>query len=177
MAANGARLARHMETLLMKKLFLVIVALCALPAIASADETLKWRHVQYTGSIQSQPVPDVAGHTLNVYRLPGLATFSDGTIGKTAVIGSSDTVNGGGTARGYNIVTTSDGSELHLSYVGEVQTSGARKGTFTVIGGKGRFAGAQGTGTWEGGGLLVAANEALSYIDCVINIKTAVAGK
>jgi hypothetical protein len=156
----------------MQKLLFVTVALCSISTVAIADETLKWRHVQYTGSLQTQQVPDAAGHSLNIYRLPGLAMFADGTIGKTVVIGASDVINGGGAVQGYNIVTASDGSELYLKYTGEVQASGSRKGVFTVIGGKGKYAEAHGDGTWEGNGLLVSANEALSYIDAIINIKT-----
>jgi hypothetical protein len=38
---------------------------------AKADETLKWRRVHYTASLQSQEVGDVANHYLYLFRLPG----------------------------------------------------------------------------------------------------------
>jgi hypothetical protein len=67
-----------------------------------------------------------------------------------------------------------DGSELWTQYTGTVKVDGnhvPRKGAFTVIGGKGRYAGAQGDGTWEGDGAVVTGADAVSYIDSVINIK------
>jgi hypothetical protein len=45
-----------------------------------------------------------------------------------------------------------------------------RRGTFTVIGGKGRYEGAKGDGTWEGDGTR-SGPAAISYIDNVVNIK------
>jgi hypothetical protein len=158
----------------MKTILLTPIALSAFAFhSAFADETLKWRHVQHTESLQTQQIPDVKDHTLNIYRIPGLAMYSDGSIGTSLVIGNSDLIGGHATVRGYNIMTTADGSELHLSYVGETNREGnhmPRKGTFTVIGGTGKFANAKGEGTWQGDGPLNAPG-AISYIDCVVNLK------
>jgi hypothetical protein len=156
-----------------------IVISCALVGIlsvpAKADETLKWRHVQHTASLQTIQVGDVNGHTLNLYRLPGLAFFSDGTTGGFQAFGASDTINGSGPVNGYILLTLNDGSEIWAEYTGEVKVEGnrvPRKGTFTVIGGKGWYVGAKGDGTWEGDGALVTAGtDAVSYVDGVLNIK------
>jgi hypothetical protein len=156
----------------MKQLCLgIIVALTATSALA--DETLKWRHVQHTTSFQTQQVGDVNGHTLNIYRQPGMAFFPDGSTGTTLVFGTSDTVTGSGPVNGYFNLKFNDGSELWTKYTGAVKVDGTkvpRKGTFIVIGGKGRYAGAQGDGTWEGDGT-PPGTDAISYIDNVINIK------
>ena len=80
------------------------------PNQAAAVETLKWRHVQHAASIQTRQVGDVDGHTLSLYRLPGLASFADGSTGTTMVIGTNDSVNGSGPASGYLILTFNDGS-------------------------------------------------------------------
>jgi hypothetical protein len=158
-----------MRSALLTTALLSIISTCAL-----ADETLKWRHVQHTSSLQTLQVGDVNGHALNMYRLPGMAFFADGTTGTTLVFGMSDVVNGSGPVNGYMNLKFNDGSELWTKYAGAVKVDGnhvPRKGTFTVIGGKGRYAGAQGDGTWEGDGALVAGTDAVNYIDSVINIK------
>jgi hypothetical protein len=78
---------------------------------------------------------------------------------------------GSGPVSGYLNLKFNDGSELWTKYTGTVKVDGnhvPRKGTFTVIGGKGRFAG------WDlgGDGAQVTGTDAVNYIDSVINIKT-----
>jgi hypothetical protein len=160
------------ERVMKGKLALIgLVAIFALPA--KADETVKWRHVHHYASNQSQQVGN--GHTVGVIRMPGIAFFPDGSIGTSLVIGTYDAVPGSGSiGGGYYSITFADGSELWLTYTGEnkVIPPGrfVGKGTAIVIGGKGRYAGAKGDGTWEGeatGG----APDGIGYIDNVINIK------
>jgi hypothetical protein len=142
--------------------------------VAQADETLKWRHVLHTGSLQTLQVGDVPGHTLNVYRLPGIVFFSDGSTGTSQVFGASDVVNGNGTANGYQVIGFNDGSELWFKYTGTIKVDGAknpRVGTFVVTGGKGRYAGAKGDGTWDGGLSQPGTDASVFYIDVVANIK------
>jgi len=119
---------------------------------AKADEVVKWRHVHHAASNQSQQVGN--GHILGVVRLPGIAFFSDGSIGTSLVIGTYDAVPGtGSTGGGYYSVTFADGSELWLTYTGEQKVippgRTVGKGTAIVIGGKGRYAEAKGEGTFE----------------------------
>jgi hypothetical protein len=158
----------------MKSVLLATSVLTVIGTNAFADETLKWRHVQHTASIQTLQVGDVNGHALNIYHLPGMAFFPDGSTGTTFVFGTSDVVNGSGPVNGYMNLKFNDGSELWTKYTGTVKVDGnhvPRKGTFTVIGGKGRYAEAQGDGTWEGDGAQVSGTDAVNYIDSVINIK------
>jgi hypothetical protein len=85
---------------------------------AKADESVKLRHVHHYASNQSQQVPN--GHIVGVIRMPGIASFPDGSIGTSLVIGTYDAVpNSGSTSRGYYTVTFADGSELWLTWVGE----------------------------------------------------------
>jgi hypothetical protein len=133
---------------------------------AKADEVVKWRHVHHISSLQSLQVGDVNGHTLNLYRLPGIAFFPDGSTGTTTVIGTSDFLNGS---------NTTNGSALWLKYTGMGTPTGngtkvAAKGTAIVIGGKGRYADAKGEGTFEGESTQPGP-EGIQYIDNVINIK------
>src|SRR6516162_4000040 len=80
----------------------------------------------------------------------GIAFFPDGSIGTTLVIGTSDVTSGvGATINGYYTVNFADGSTLWFKYTGTTKPPTA-KGTAIVIGGKGRYAGAKGEGTFEG---------------------------
>jgi hypothetical protein len=151
-----------------------IILACALAGIlgvpSKADETLKWRTVQHIGSIQTLPVDN--GHTLGLFRLPGIVFFPDGSTGVSIVFGTSDIANGSGPVSGYSTVTFNDGSELALTFTGQAGKGGA----FIVIGGKGRFAGAKGEGTWDTNATTVVAKpgantDSINYVDSVINIK------
>jgi hypothetical protein len=149
-----------------------IILACALAGIlgvpAKADETVKWRHVHHATSFQTQQVGDVDGHTLNLFRLPGIAFFSDGSTGTSLVVGTSDAVSGVGlTINGYYTVNFGDGSALWLKYTGTGKFP-TIKGTAIVIGGKGRYAGAKGDGTFEGE---TVGPEGFQYVDNVVNIK------
>jgi hypothetical protein len=157
----------------MRSIFLATAVLGVIATSACADETLKWRQVQHATSFQSQQVGDVNGHSLGLYRLAGIAFFPDGSTGTTVVIGTNDAVNGSGPVNGYSTVSFSDGSELMVKYTGAIKvdaTKVPRKGTFIVIGGKGRYAGAKGDGTWEGDGSPPGSDQ-ITYIDNVLNIK------
>jgi hypothetical protein len=121
---------------------------------AKADETVKWRHVHHYASNQSQQVGN--GHAVGAIRMPGIAFFPDGSIGTSLVIGTYDAgPNSVSTSRGYYTVTFADGSELWLTWTGgnKVTVPGklaTANGTAIVIGGKGRYEGAKGEGTFKG---------------------------
>jgi hypothetical protein len=158
----------------MKSMLLAASVLGVIATGALADETLKWRHVLHTGSLQTLQVGDVPGHALNVYRLPGAVFFSDGSVGTSTVFGSSDTTNGSGPVNGYQVINFNDGSELWFKYTGTAKIDNAknvREGTFTITGGKGRYAGAKGDGTWNGGLTQPGTDAAVFYIDVAANIK------
>jgi hypothetical protein len=150
---------------------LAISVLSIISTSALADETLKWRQVQHVASMQTLQVGD--GHTLSLYRLPGIVFFADGSTGTSQVFGMSDTVNGTGLADGHLVLTFSDSSELWAKYTGQLGPK--RSGTFIVIGGKGRYAGAKGDGTWEASGAPIitpnADTNSIAYVDSVVNIK------
>jgi hypothetical protein len=78
-----------------------------------------------------------------------------------------------GTLNGYYTINFGDGSAHWLKSSEAVKVEGnkfPRQGTATVIGGKGRYEGPTGNGTWEGDGTQVGP-EVISYIANVITIK------
>jgi hypothetical protein len=151
-------------------------AIFAMPA--KADETVKWRHVHYAASLQTLQVGDADGHILGLNRLSGMAFFPDGSVGTSSVVGTYDAVPGvGSSGNGYYTVNFPDGSALWLTFTGTTkylaQGKFENKGTSIVIGGKGRFAGAKGEGTFEGQATqaAVTGDPPIGYIDNVINVK------
>jgi hypothetical protein len=110
-------------------MFYIIVILAAVFAMpAKADETLKFRVVQYAASAQSQQVGDVNGHIQWFSRLPGLASFPDGSTARTVVLNAADGIlgpGGGGAVSGYENIVFSDGSELWWKYTGTYKLDSA----------------------------------------------------
>jgi hypothetical protein len=114
-------------------------------------------------------------------RQVGIVFFQDGSVGTGVTTSIFDAVVGsGGTADGYTAITFADGSELWFKNTGTFKFGPAGKlalkGTSTVIGGKGRYAGAKGDATWEGEQTQASATatqpgEAIAFSDVVANIK------
>jgi hypothetical protein len=126
----------------MRKL-LLITALCSISATAFADETVKWRHVQYVAAIQSQEVGDVKGHIISVCRVPGIPLCPDNSTSFDPGNRYSDLTNGSRALNG----------SLWLKYSELTKAQGTkfpRPGTATIVGGKGRYERAKGEGTFEG---------------------------
>jgi hypothetical protein len=161
----------------MRSLLLATAALGVIATSALADETLKYRTAYHITSFQSQPVPDSDGHLMGIVHAAGIASFPDGSVAADNFTTFTDYTKGSGPiVLSYGDVTFSDGSVLFMKSSGVTITEGPQstfKGTITVIGGKGRFAGAKGDGTFAGS--RVQATQpgvgAQLYNDIVINVK------
>jgi len=142
---------------------------------ARADETLKYRQFMHTTNVQMIDVGDVDGHLLGVNRQSGIASFPDGSVATTYSTSATDFLKGSGHALvSYNNVTFEDGSVLSTKAVVNVVAEGNKsilKGTLTVVGGKGRYAGATGEGTLSGVRLAPLATGAELYVDVTVNVK------
>jgi hypothetical protein len=152
----------------------LVVALLSLGAAAKADETLKYRAVMHGVSVQPQEVGDVEGHALTLVRFSGITEFPDGTTGTGYFVGFADYTRGAGKGFTYTNLTLEDGSVLWFTQDQKTSVSGTKsifEGTVTVIGGKGRFAGAKGDGTFTGARTVPLAAGADLYFDYVINVR------
>jgi hypothetical protein len=139
----------------MKKFLLVTAAaVCAFSASASADETIKYRGVLHIVAAQTQDVGDVEGHTMSLIRGQGLAFLPDGGIGQNTFVSITDYINGNGQFTVYQDLMFSDGSVIWYKGLGQANVQGNKtvdlKIPVTVIGGKGRYAGAKGEGMLTG---------------------------
>jgi hypothetical protein len=151
-----------------------VVALLCAGVAARADETLKYRAVMHGVSVQPQEVGDVEGHALTLVRFSGITEFPDGTTGIGYFVGFADYTKGAGKGFTYTNLTLEDGSVLWFTQDQKTGVSGTKsifEGTVRVIGGKGRFAGATGDGTFTGARTVPLAAGADLYFDYVINLK------
>jgi hypothetical protein len=152
----------------------LVVALLSLGVAAKADETLKYRAVMHGVSVQPQEVGDVEGHALTLVRFSGITEFADGTTGTVYFVGLADYTKGAGKGFTYTNLTLEDGSVLWFTQDQKTSVNGTKsifEGTVKVIGGKGRFAGAKGDGTFTGARTVPLASGADLYFDYVINVK------
>jgi hypothetical protein len=152
----------------------LVVALLSLGVAAKADETLKYRAVMHGVSVQPQEVGDVEGHALTLVRFSGITEFPDGTTGTGYFVGLADYTKGAGKGFTYTNLTLEDGSVLWFTQDQKTSVNGTKsifEGTVKVIGGKGRFAGAKGDGTFTGARTVPLASGADLYFDYVINVK------
>jgi hypothetical protein len=141
---------------------------------AHADEMLELRAVMHANSVQTQDVGDVDGHAVGVARFSGIASFQDGSTATTYFIATIDYVKGTGTDSSYGNLTFDDGSVLWYKTSGMATVDGARtifRGMITVLGGKGRFAGAKGEGGYNGARIVPLAAGADLFLDQMINVK------
>jgi hypothetical protein len=157
-------------------IILATLAFAGLGALrpAHADESLELRAVVHATSVQTQDVGDVDGHVVGVVRFSGIASFQDGSTATATFAGTIDYVKGSGTNATFSNLTFDDGSMLWYKATGTATADGARtilRGTITVLGGKGRFAGAKGEGGFNGARIAPLASGADLFLDQMINVK------
>ena len=132
---------------------LLIAAFLLLPATQARAKTEKveGRSVTQITRIHVIKVGDVDGHIIGVFERRGLGFVND-EVAKYLNRGIIDLTNGKGTAEGYVTYTYEDGSSTVSKYQGTVEPlegkRSAGKGTYSYIGGSGRFEGIEGGGSW-----------------------------
>jgi hypothetical protein len=145
-------------------------------AAASAADTLKVHATIKASQWEAQPVADTEGHGLVFTRFAGSGTLSDGDKVTVDFHSLADVHNGAGPLNPlYYGITTSDGSQLWLKAVLTASPDGPNhsyfEGPLTVIGGKGKFAGAKGDGTFTAERITAGGVGAQATNDLVINLR------
>ena len=132
---------------------LIIAAWLLVPATPAMAKTVKFkgRVISQTHKLHVIKVGDVEGHIITIFQRRGLH-FSNGEVGSYVNWATSDTIKGKGKFEGYNRVTYEDGSSTDAMFQGTSEPlEGSRstgKGTFSYIGGSGRFEGIKGSGSF-----------------------------
>lgn len=123
----------------------------ATPAMAK-KEKFKSRVISQITKIHVIKVGDVEGHRIAIFQRRGLCFSEDGEVGSYENWVTSDTIEGKGTHVGYARITYEDGSTTVSKFQGTNEPLEGRrstgKGTFTYIGGTGRFEGIKGSGSY-----------------------------
>jgi hypothetical protein len=95
----------------------------------------------------------IDGHTLSVISGQGVALLPD-QVAPTSYVATIDYIHGNGTAIFYSDLAFSDGSVLWMKAVNGQATVKGKTTEFqipiTIVGGKGRYAGAKGEGMGTG---------------------------
>jgi hypothetical protein len=160
------------ESIMPKAISILLATLAFVGTIRAAHaEDLEFRAVMHVTSAQPQDVGDVDGHVLGLVRASGIASFQDGSTATAFFIAQTDYTKGAGTNATYNNLTFDDGSVLWYKTAGTATVDGNRtifKGMITVIGGKGRFAGAKGEGGYNGARLGTGPD---LFLDQMISVK------
>jgi hypothetical protein len=136
--------------------FLFALVFFAVSMSASAEQTVreKGRVVYHIVKVELMEVGDVPGHFLGVAAQRGLVTTDTGEVGTWSTKVVLDLTNGSGPHYAYTVTTFEDQS-TKITQAEGVTTSqpdgtSTFEGTFTYIGGTGRFAGIKGKGSYAG---------------------------
>ena len=148
------RKSKVMVTVLGIMGILLIAAWLLVPATPAMAKKVKFkcRIVTQITKIHVIKVGDVEGHIIAISQRRGLRFSDEGEVGSYVNWVTSDTIKGKGTHVGYNRITYEDGSTTVAKFQGtSAPLEGRRstgKGTFSFIGGSGRFEGIKGGGSY-----------------------------
>ena len=133
----------------------VLLVLSTAPA-AWAQKTVneKGRVAYHYVKTEVMQAADVPGHIIGIADASGLRFPDTGEIGTYATKTIFDLINGTGSHQSYTVVTFDDGSTM-ISKAKGVSTAHSDgtstfEGTYTYVGGTGRFAGIKGDGSYTG---------------------------
>ena len=135
---------------------LIVVALFLLFAIQAGAEVTqeKGQIVYHVVKAEVIKVDDVPGHVVGIVDFRGLNLMDTGEIATYTTKVTFDYINGNGTHWAYSQNTFDDGSVTRAKAQGTTRSlpNGVSefKGTYTTIGGTGRWEGVQGEGTYSG---------------------------
>ena len=111
------------------------------------------RYVNLAPKTSCTKVGDVEGHVVCSFESQGVLFADSGEIGKRVVRGMVDLTKGVGTNHGHSVTTYGDGSSRTVVWQGmakrDAQNARYSEGTYTCIGGSGRYAGIKCNGTWR----------------------------
>jgi len=92
----------------------------------------------------------VEGQVVLLSKAHGVAFFKDGRVASKDFIFSSDYNKGSGPFFGYSTYQFEDGSSITARFAGTQRAGQMTHGEYTVISGTGAYAGAKGTGSFDG---------------------------
>ena len=129
----------------------MVLALIAATGGHAAEENLEFKLVVKPIEVKKVEAPNIPGQHVMTMKAFGVAYFKDGRVAAKDFIHSEDYKEGIGPFFGYSTYTFEDGSSIIARYEGESKGPNAPfHGEYTVISGTGKYAGAKGTGSFDG---------------------------
>jgi hypothetical protein len=126
----------------------------AIGGVARAGEMQEsGQYVNLAPKVSCSKVGDAEGHVVCSFEAQGVLIDGNGEMGARVVRGTIDYTNGVGTNQGHSVTTFGDGSTRTSAWQGmakrDAQNNRYSEGTYTCVGGSGRFAGIKCDGTWR----------------------------
>jgi hypothetical protein len=117
-------------------------------AAPAAEKTLEFQLVTKNPDPRRDDAPNVDGQAITQSKAFGVAVFSNGRVGTKDYVYVSDVNKEGSTGFGYSTYYFDDGSVVARF----VSTAGQKglHGDYRILSGTGAYAGATGTGTFDG---------------------------
>jgi hypothetical protein len=127
------------------------LTLCALSAnpVGAAEHELAFKLVVTPIDAKTFEDANVPGQMALLWKMHGVAYFSDGRIASKHFIYSADLNKGEGPFYGYSTYQFQDGSSFTARFAGNQKTGQPEHGEYTVLSGTGTFANAKGTGFFD----------------------------
>src|SRR5437773_5224711 len=149
-----ASTGRHKEPKMSKQTpaaVVLTVLACAFGQVATAGEqVLEFKLVVKAIAVKSLEAPNIEGQSVTLTKMHGVAFFKDGRVASKEFIFNTDYNKGSGPFFGYSTYQFEDGSSITARFAGTARAGQPTHGEYTVISGTGVYAGAKGTGTFDG---------------------------
>jgi hypothetical protein len=129
----------------------IVLSMLAATGGYAAEENLEFKLVVKPLEVKKVEAPNIPGRHVMTMKAFGVAYFKDGRVAAKDFIHTEDYKQGIGPFFGYSTYTFEDGSSIIARYEGENKGPDAPfHGDYTVISGTGKYAGATGTGSFDG---------------------------
>lgn len=129
---------------------LVIAAGLLAQNAAAADQVLEFKLVTMPVEVRSLEASAVEGQTVVLMKMHGVAFFKDGRVASKEFVFNGDFNKGSGPFLGYSTYQFEDGSTITARFAGTAKPGQLIHGEYTILSGTGIYAGAKGTGTFDG---------------------------
>lgn len=133
----------------------VLVIALGLPAFAAqaGELAVTGQNIQSKSESSWIQIGEDKGHGIGAYESMGITYHGDGKISTYVNKGTYDWNNAAGKSQGYILRTFEDGSTYKAQYQGQSKLDGKVtiwSGTWTILGGTGKYEGVKGEGTYQG---------------------------
>jgi hypothetical protein len=129
---------------------LTVLALACGPTATAGEHALEFKLVTKPLEVKSLEAPNVDGQVVLLMKMHGVAFFKDGRVASKEFIFNADFNKGSGPFLGYSTYQFEDGSSITARFAGTARAGQLVHGEYTVLSGTGAYAGAKGTGSFDG---------------------------